>query len=455
MSKLIETKKEAEKAFLVCTTIPKSSSIKSIKQKIYREHLDELEFLTQTAGAVVVDKFYQERNKIDSTFFIGRGKALEIAEKAQDENIDLVIFENSLTPTQVRNLEKIIKCKVIDKPALILDIFASNARTSEAKTQVELAQLQYLLPRLTRQWTHLSKQYGGIGTKGPGETQIETDRRLVKTRISVLKDKLNKIDKQRRTQRQMRDKFIRVALVGYTNTGKSTLLNTLTDSSVYVEDRLFATLDTSTKILKEINNQRLSAPILISDTVGFIRNLPHDLIESFKSTLAEVVESDVLLHIADISSENIEEQIQVVNSTLEELNVHHKECILIFNKVDKINREKTDEMLSEVRSRYPKAIFISAIKGINLDSIYKSLIEIINKKFTETEIRLPLESADVYKIINQIHNKFDILETKYFHKSVRLRIKADRKSIESLIKQHKIKINNKTIHSGERLTDGK
>ena len=294
---MLTTQKELEKAILVCTTIPKSGNLRSVKQRTYREHLEELEFLTLTAGAEVVGKYYQEREKIDSTYFIGRGKAEEIAQKAEGDEVDLVIFENTLSPTQIRNLEKVINCKVIDKPALILDIFASNARTAEAKTQVELAQLQYLLPRLTRQWTHLSKQYGGIGTKGPGETQIETDRRLINTRIAVLKDKLRKIEEQRKTQRQQRKHFIRIGLVGYTNAGKSTLLNTLTDADVYVEDKLFATLDTSTRLLKKINQKKVPHPVLISDTVGFIRNLPHDLIESFKSTLAEVIESDILIHV--------------------------------------------------------------------------------------------------------------------------------------------------------------
>ena len=263
---LINTAKESEKAILVCTTIPKSGSKRSVKQKIYKEHLDELELLTQTAGAIVVDKFYQEREKIDSSFFIGRGKAEEIGREVETDEVDLVIFENTLSPTQIRNLERIIKCKVIDKPALILDIFATNARTAEAKTQVELAQLQYLQARLTRAWTHLSKQAGGIGTrgpsgtKGPGETQIETDRRLISKRISMLKEKLKKIEEQRKTQRQQRTGFTRIALVGYTNAGKSTLLNILTDAGVYVEDKLFATLDTSTKLLKEINGKKLPEP---------------------------------------------------------------------------------------------------------------------------------------------------------------------------------------------------
>ncbi|MBZ0203503.1 MAG: GTPase HflX, partial [Ignavibacteria bacterium] len=361
---------------LVCTTIPKSSTAKKVKQKISKEHLEELEFLTQTAGAEVIDKFYQERDNIDKSLFIGKGKANEIAEKVEEEGIDLVIFENTLTPTQIRNLEKIIKCKIIDKPALILDIFATNAKTAEAKTQVELAQLQYLQARLTRQWTHLSKQAGGIGTrgpvgsKGPGETQIETDRRLISSRISMLKEKLKKIEEQRKTQRQQRGNFFRIALVGYTNVGKSTLLNQLTDAGVYVENKLFATLDTSTKILKEINGEKLPMPVLISDTVGFIRNLPHDLIESFKSTLAEVIEADMLLHVVDISSESYEEQIAVVNETLADIGADLNSVIMVFNKVDKLVDENKQDIIKALKLNYTDSVFISAFKGINLGSLF-------------------------------------------------------------------------------------
>lgn len=422
-----------EKAFLICTTIPKSGNRKLFKQKVYREHLEELEFLALTAGAEVVDKFYQERDNIDSTFFIGRGKAQEIADKAEDRGIDLVIFENSLSPTQVRNLEKVIKCKVIDKPALILDIFASNARTAEAKTQVELAQLQYLLPRLTRQWTHLSKQYGGIGTKGPGETQIETDRRLVKTRISVLKDKLGKIEEQRKTQRQQRGNFIRIGLVGYTNVGKSTLLNILTDAGVYVENKLFATLDTSTKILKEINQNKFNHQVLISDTVGFIRNLPHNLIESFKSTLAEVVESDILIHVIDISSDYFDEQIKIVEEILTELDSVNKPIIKVFNKVDVLPKEHLQEIINQTSIRYPDSIFISAYKGINLHKLEEKLINVINEQLTETEIKLPIEK-DTYRLINQIHKSVEVIETKYYNKSVKLKIRADKTQLDKITK---------------------
>jgi GTPase len=436
---LLSTQKELEKAILVCTTIPKSGSQRSVKQRTYREHLEELEFLTLTAGAEVIGKYYQEREKIDSTYFIGRGKAEEIAEKAESDEVDLVIFENTLSPTQIRNLEKVINCKVIDKPALILDIFASNARTSEAKTQVELAQLQYLLPRLTRQWTHLSKQYGGIGTKGPGETQIETDRRLINTRIAVLKDKLRKIEEQRKTQRQQRKHFIRIGLVGYTNAGKSTLLNTLTDADVYVEDKLFATLDTSTRLLKKINQKKIPHPVLISDTVGFIRNLPHDLIESFKSTLAEVIESDILIHVIDISSESFAEQMKVVEETLAELYKEPKPVIMVFNKVDKLADNDELEMLSELKVQYPSAVFVSAQKGLNLTSLEEKIIEIINKELSETEIRIPIEKGDAYKIVNKLHREVEILDTKYLTKSIKLKIRATRADIDRIEKSFNLK----------------
>jgi len=432
LSKLHTTKKEEEKAILVCTTIPKSTTAKTVKQKIFKEHLEELEFLTQTAGAAVVDKVYQERDKIDKSLFIGKGKAQEIAKKVEDEKIDLVIFENSLSPTQIRNLEKIIKCKVIDKPALILDIFASNAKTSEAKTQVELAQLQYLQARLTRAWTHLSKQYGGIGTKGPGETQIETDRRLIGTRIAMLKEKLKKIEEQRKTQRQQRGGFSRIALVGYTNVGKSTLLNLLTNAGVYVENKLFATLDTSTKVLKEINGEKLPQPVLISDTVGFIRNLPHDLIESFKSTLAEVVEADILLHVIDLSSDSYEDQITVVEETLKDLGADSKQVIMVFNKVDKLGENK-QELITALKQRYTDSVFISAFKGINMGSLFDKIIDMMRSEIEEVEIKIPANDPEAYKVINMLHEEADIVSTKYLQKFIKLKIRGNSKHLTKIL----------------------
>ncbi|MCC6866159.1 MAG: GTPase HflX [Ignavibacteria bacterium] len=443
MNKYYTTHKEEEKAILVCTTIPKSTTAKTVKQKIFKEHLEELEFLTQTAGAKVVDKVYQERDKIDKSLFIGKGKAEEIAEKVEDEKIDLVIFENSLSPTQIRNLEKIIKCKVIDKPALILDIFASNARTSEAKTQVELAQLQYLQARLTRQWTHLSKQLGGIGTKGPGETQIETDRRLIGTRISMLKEKLKKIEEQRKTQRQMRAGFSRIALVGYTNVGKSTLLNLLTNAGVYVENKLFATLDTSTKLLKEINGEKLPIPVLISDTVGFIRNLPHDLIESFKSTLAEVVEADILLHVVDVSSDSYDDQIQVVEDTLKDIGAETKPVIMVFNKVDKLVEVNNHDIIPGLREKYPECVFISAFKGINLSSLFDKIIDLMHAEIETLEVKIPADNPDAYKIINKIHQYAEIISTKYLTKEIKLVVKGNKNSLKKIL--NSLKVNKEVI----------
>ncbi|MCX6163950.1 MAG: GTPase HflX, partial [Ignavibacteriae bacterium] len=373
---MIQTKKEAEKTVLVFFARKNDNVIK------IKESLEELELLSTTAGAKVVKTFYQVGESFDSRYMIGKGKAEEIANYVEEKEISLVIFENELSFTQLRNLEQKIKCKILDKSNLILDIFAKNARTSQAKLQVELAQLEYLLPRLTRQWTHLSKQYGGIGTKGPGETQIETDRRLIKTRISVLKEKLEKIDRQRKTQSLERKNYIRLSLVGYTNAGKSTLLNLLTDSDVYVEDKLFATLDTSTRMLK-LNNakvkkivSRFPKKVLISDTVGFIKNLPHNLIESFKSTLSEVVESDILLHVIDISNPNFEEQISVVKDTLDEIGAGDRKIINVFNKVDKLN---DFELLNHLKEEYPESVFISAHKGLNVESLLNKVKDQLSK----------------------------------------------------------------------------
>lgn len=339
------------------------------------ESLYELKFLAETAGAEVVKLFFQENEVFDSRTMIGKGKVNEIAEYVEDNGINLVIFENELSYTQLRNLEQVIKCKIIDKSNLILDIFASNARTSQAKLQVELAQLQYLLPRLTRQWTHLSKQYGGIGTKGPGETQIETDRRLIGKRISVLKEKLRKIEQQRLVQSKLRKDYVRLALVGYTNTGKSTLLNLLTNANVLVENKLFATLDTSTKTLAIQTDEGLKK-VLISDTVGFIKNLPHHLIESFKSTLSEVVEADILINVTDISNPEFESQFAVVKDTLADIGANYKEMINVFNKADEL---KDTSLIESVRRRYDDAVVISAKKGLNIKKLTEIILSKINK----------------------------------------------------------------------------
>ena len=371
---MIETKKKTEKTVLVCY-----SNRKDKRHYHNYDSLYELKFLAETAGAEVVKFFFQERDTFDSRYMIGKGKVDEISNYVEENEIDLLIFENELSYTQLRNLEQKIKCKIIDKSNLILDIFASNAKTSQSKLQVELAQLEYLLPRLTRQWTHLSKQYGGIGTKGPGETQIETDRRLIKKRISILKDKLEKIDRQRITQSKRRSEYKRLSLVGYTNAGKSTLLNLLTNANVYVENKLFATLDTSTKTLflpPADDEESAGNKVLISDTVGFIKNLPHNLIESFKSTLSEVVESDILLNVSDISNANFEEQFNVVIDTLKEIGASEKNIINVFNKADLL---ENNEIIDSVRKKFENAVVISAVKQINIDALLNEIKKQIYK----------------------------------------------------------------------------
>ena len=300
------------------------------KEQAY-EYLDELAFLTDTAGAKPVRNFTQKLPHPDNKTFLGKGKIEEVRLYAEENNIKLIIFDDDLSPSQIRNIEKIFgeETKVLDRSNLILDIFASRAQTAQARTQVELAQYQYLLPRLTRMWTHLERQKGGIGMRGPGETQIETDRRIIKDKIALLKKKLEKIDKQSFTRRKGRQDMIRVALVGYTNTGKSTLMNTLAKSDIFAENKLFATLDTTVRKVV-IGN----LPFLLTDTVGFIRKLPHQLVESFKSTLDEVRESDLLIHVVDISNPKFEEQIEIVNKTIIELGVTDKPMLIVFNKID-------------------------------------------------------------------------------------------------------------------------
>ncbi len=343
------------------------------------DFLEELSFLTETAGAEPVKRFTQRLDCPDPRTFVGSGKIGEIAQYVNDNKIDIAIFDDELTPSQLRNIEKILGCRILDRTNLILDIFARRARTSHARTQVELAQYQYLLPRLTGMWTHLERQRGGIGLRGPGETEIETDRRIIRDKIALLKTQLKKIDTQMATRRKSREKMIRVALVGYTNVGKSTVLNLLSKSDVFAENKLFATLDTTVRKVV-IGN----LPFLVSDTVGFIRKLPHDLVESFKSTLDEVRESDLLLHIVDISHPNFEEQINVVHDTLRELKSYDKPTIMVFNKIDTFSYTAKDEddLSPVIRENYSladlkktwmasdknhKSVFISAKSKENIN----------------------------------------------------------------------------------------
>lgn len=354
------------------------------------EYLDELAFLSETAGATAVKRFTQKLAHPDSRTFVGKGKLEEIKQYVNGKNITLVIFDDELTGSQISNIEKELNVKTIDRSDLILDIFARRARTAQAKVQVELAQYQYLLPRLKGMWKHLERQGGGIGTRGPGETEIETDRRIVKDKISLLRKRLSEIDKQSFTQRKERGEFIRVAFVGYTNVGKSTLMTILSKSEVFAENKLFATLDTTTrKVVFE------NTPFLLSDTVGFIRKLPHHLVESFKSTLDEVREADILLHVVDVSHPQYEEQIGVVNKTLQELKAFEKPMLTIFNKMDLYVQKNFDEwledsvkeeILRDLKDKWDLAtngncVFVSATEKQNLDALRDLILERVREMY--------------------------------------------------------------------------
>lgn len=372
--------KETEKAVIIGLITPEQPEDRA------KEYLDELEFLAYTAGAEVCKKFLQRLDYPNPKTFVGSGKLTEIKSFIEENGISMAIFDDELGPAQLRNLENELKIKVLDRTNLILDIFAQRAQTAHAKTQVELAQYKYMLPRLTRMWTHLDRQRGGIGMRGPGETQIETDRKIILNKISLLKEELKSIDKTKSIQRKNRGKLVRVALVGYTNVGKSTLMNILSKSDVLMENKLFATLDTTVRKVI-IDN----LPFLLSDTVGFIRKLPHDLVESFKSTLDEVREADILLHIIDISHPNFEEQIEVVDKTLHEIGCDGKKLILVFNKIDAYIYTEKDKYdlspktkenisLEEMQNTWMgklknECIFISAAKKINIDALKKLLYE--------------------------------------------------------------------------------
>lgn len=417
--------KKHERAILVALNISKDKQgFKELSREIVEEHLSELEELALTAGAETIIKVMQDRQSMDSAYYIGKGKAEELAYLAEQNEIDIVIFDDDLSPVQLRNLEKLVDKKIIDRTGLILDIFASRAKTNEAKTQVELAQLQYLLPRLTRAWTHLSKQYGGIGTKGPGETQIETDRRIIRNRISHLKDKLDKIEKQRNTQSRQRKDLIRITLVGYTNVGKSTLFNALTKADAFAEDKLFATLDSTTRTLDFGKKEKL----LISDTVGFIRKLPSHLIASFKSTLNEVRDADIILHIIDITHHHFEEQISVVDQTLKELESDRKTQIKIFNKVDALAER---DRISFIRNKYPDSIIISAQRGINISEIKEKLIEITEAAYVEENIELKLNES---KKAAKIHSLAEVLSTEYDDETIHITYRTTKENSEKIKK---------------------
>ena len=341
-------------------------------EAVVKDYLDELSFLSETAGGVVKKRFIQKLDSPNPKTFIGSGKISEILIFNKKNDISSVIFDDELSPTQQGNLERILKCKIIDRTGLILDIFAQRAKTSYAKNQVELAQYQYLMPRLKGLWTHLERQKGGIGMRGPGETEIETDRRIVRDKISLLKNKLKNIDKQMSVQRGNRGSLVRVSLVGYTNVGKSTLMNIISKSNVFAEDKLFATLDTTVrKIVIE------NLPFLITDTVGFIRKLPTQLVESFKSTLNEITESDLILHIVDISHPNFDDHIDSVNQILEQIKCAEKPSLLVYNKVDKLNEEELENF--KFKENGEINLFISAQNKINIDELKIKLYSEVRK----------------------------------------------------------------------------
>ncbi|MEZ4804898.1 MAG: GTPase HflX [Bacteroidia bacterium] len=362
--------------------------LKSDRTGRINDYLDELEALTTTAGAITKARLTQNLDYPDPRTFIGEGKLSELATLVDIHNADVVIFDDELSPSQIRNIERAIKdIKIIDRSMLILDIFSKNAKTSQAKTQVELAQNQYLLPRLTKMWTHLSKQKGGIGMKGPGETEIETDRRVIRSNISKLKDKLSLIEKQNQVQRQNRFDKKRVALVGYTNVGKSTIMNLLSRADLLAENKLFATLDSTVRkvVLEDKNNEGVHIPILLSDTVGFIRKLPTLLIESFKSTLAEVLEADMLIHVIDISNPDFENQMSLVKQTLFEIGVRNKPTLLVFNKIDAYLKDNPDTVLTEfekswLSKEHSPVVFISATEKTNINSLKQGVVELLKMR---------------------------------------------------------------------------
>jgi GTP-binding protein HflX len=427
----VEEIEREQKAILIGVTLPGQM----LEEKL--DHISELAQLAETAGLRVADRLLQEREKIHAAYFIGPGKVNELREVVSESQPAIVIFDDDLSPGQIRNLEKVLNVRVIDRSTLILDIFAKHARSREAKTQVELAQLQYLLPRLTRQWTHLSRQEGGIGIRGPGETQLETDRRLIWRRIEKLKLDLGKIDKQQTIRRQNRKNIFRVSLIGYTNAGKSTLMNLLSGAGVLVEDQLFATLDSVVRKVPLEGTQE----ILLSDTVGFIRKLPHHLVASFKSTLDEVRESDLLLHVVDIHHQHFREQMQVVMKILEDLDSHLKPILIIFNKIDLLGNSG---ILPALRKEYPDSVFLSATRHIGVESLKKRIKEILEKNFVSLSLRIPLQEQ---KLIHYIHSLARVENILYDGDQVEIELKCDQETLSkirqypeiSLIKKEDVK----------------
>ncbi len=391
------------------------------------EHLEELELLAVTAGAEVVGQITQRLNKLNPQFLVGKGKADQIVGQAKELDAQLIIFDDDLSSAQAKNFMNLTdNLKVIDRSAIILDIFRQHAKSREAKTQVELAHLEYLLPRLTRQWTHLERQMGGIGTRaGMGETQIEIDRRLIRTRISKLKKELIKIDQERIIQSRGRQKFFRAALVGYTNAGKSTLMNALSDADVYVQDQLFATLDTTIRQV-DIND---SHKILLSDTVGFVRKLPHDLVASFRSTLKEVVDADLLLLVLDASSPQVLDHYNTIKNVLEEIAAGDKRNLIVLNKIDLV---EDMQVLNQLKQSFPDAVMISALDKLRLDELLKSIQSIMDESFQTVEVDIPFTDG---KTISEIQDDMDVLHREYYNEGVRMTIKGPSRKIQKILGQ--------------------
>lgn len=394
--------------------------------QVVDEHLAELRLLAETAGAEIVGQVTQRRDRPDASTFIGKGKAISLVNQANELDCNLLIFDDDLSPAQQKNIQQLTgnDIKVIDRSGLILDIFAKHARSREAKTQVELAQLEYFLPRLTRQWTHLERQMGGIGTRGgPGEAQIEVDRRLVRSRIKKLKDELKHIAAERVVQGLRRKDFYRIALVGYTNSGKSTLMNALTGAGVFVEDRLFATLDTTTRKLPLDNNRN----ILISDTVGFIRKLPHHLIASFRSTLAEVSEADLLLKVIDASSDQAEDHFNTINEVLHSLGLQEKPGIVVLNKMDLVSDKGT---LQRLQHHLPESVVISAKQHLRLDQLEAVILKAFSREHEEFKIEIP---AGKSRLISSVYDALEVLDRSFEGDTTVLSVRGSREAINAVL----------------------
>ena len=419
MNSVHATALSSERAILVGVVLPRQNRWE------VQENLAELQNLARTAGVEVVGTFMQDRDRINPTYFIGSGKVEQLNQFVQQQQATTIIFDDDLTPAQVRNLEKATGAKIIDRTTLILDIFARHARTREAKTQVELAQLQYLLPRLTRQWTHLSRQVGGIGTRGPGETQLETDRRLIRRRIQILQRELTKIDQQRTIRRKGRENLFKAALIGYTNVGKSTIMNLLSHAGVRVEDQLFATLDSTVRRVWLDDDHQ----ILLSDTVGFIRKLPHHLVASFKSTLDEVREADLLLHVVDASHPLFREHIHTVNEVLQEIGAAEKPTMLVFNKIDRLPDKS---QIANLQREFPESVLLSATRQIRVGFLKQKIIEFIEKHYVDGCVTIPQTAI---RLLHRIHELAVVQETRYSDSHIQIRFRSTIPNKSKILRQ--------------------